>query len=167
MCAALLKMKKRATTSSTRSKDWRQLHTLVHASILHKYGYTVLLHVSVKLRRLQACAAMSGMQRRATMSSTRSKHWCQSHSAAHARGPRNLVDTCNSPVQPYLRSIGACTSVCNWHQSFDLVKLIVALFFIFNNAAHICVLNYFTKFCFSLGRPHLYSHVVWASQHDR
>src|SRR5260370_24831949 len=79
MCAALLKMKKRATTSSTRSKDWRQLHTLVHASILRKYGYNVLLHVSVKLRRLQACAALSGMQRRATMSSTRSKHWCQSH----------------------------------------------------------------------------------------
>src|SRR5258708_1711870 len=79
MCAALLKMKKRATTSSTRSKDWCQLHTLVHASILRKYGYTVLLHVSVKLRRLQACAALSGMKRRATMSSTRSKHWCQSH----------------------------------------------------------------------------------------
>src|SRR5216684_9361075 len=79
MCAALLKMKKRATTSSTRSKHWCQLHTLVHASILRKYGCTWLLHVSVKLRRPQACAALSGMQRRATMSSTRSKHWCQSH----------------------------------------------------------------------------------------
>ncbi len=64
-------------------------------------------------------------------------------SAAHARGPQNLADTCNSPVQPYLRSIGACTSVCNWHQSFDLVELIVALFFIFNNAAHIRSLSYF------------------------
>src|SRR5260370_28130234 len=74
MCAALLKMKRRATTSSTRSKDWCQLHTLVHASILCKYGHTMLLHVSVKLQRLQAFAALSVMQRRATMSSTRSKH---------------------------------------------------------------------------------------------
>src|SRR5258708_32459979 len=106
------------------SKDWCNLHTIVYDSILHKYGYTVLLHVSVKLRRLQACAALSGMQRRATMSSTRSKHWCQSHSAAHSRGPRNLVDTCNSPVQPYLRSIGTCTSVGYWHRSFDLVNVI-------------------------------------------
>src|SRR5260370_17556670 len=79
MCAALLKMKKRATTSSTRSEDWCQLHTLVHASILCKYGHTVQLHVSVKLRRLQACAALSGMQRRATMSSTSSTHWFQPH----------------------------------------------------------------------------------------
>src|SRR5260370_21075332 len=53
-------MKTRATTSSTRSKDWCQLHTLVHASILRKYGRTGLLHVSVKLRRLQECAARSG-----------------------------------------------------------------------------------------------------------
>src|SRR5258708_36862628 len=79
MCAALLEIKKRATTSSTRSKDWCQLHTLVHALILCKYGCTWLLYVSVKLRRPQACAALSGMQRRATMSSTRLKHWCQSH----------------------------------------------------------------------------------------
>src|SRR5258707_9736642 len=79
MCAALLKMKKRATTSSTRSRDWCQLHTLVHASRLCKYGHTVLLHVSVKLRRLQAWAALSGMQRRTTMSSTSRKHLSQSH----------------------------------------------------------------------------------------
>src|SRR5258708_37585372 len=36
MCAELLKMKIRATTSFTRSKDWCQLHTLVYASILHR-----------------------------------------------------------------------------------------------------------------------------------
>src|SRR5258708_1871914 len=79
MCAALLKMKKRATTSSTRSKDWCQLHTLVHASIICQYSHTVLLHVTHKLRRLQHRAALPGMQRLGTMSSTRSKHWCQSH----------------------------------------------------------------------------------------
>jgi len=64
-------------------------------------------------------------------------------SATHVRGSRNLADTCNSPVRPYLRSIEAYTSVYNWHQSFDLVKLVVALFFIFNNAAHIRGLRYF------------------------
>src|SRR5713226_5844176 len=76
MCAALLEMQKRVTTISVRSKHWCQSHRLVHAPILHKYGRTMLLHVSVKLRRPQACAALSGMQRRATMSSIR---WCQSH----------------------------------------------------------------------------------------
>src|SRR5229473_1484487 len=48
--------------------------TLVHTPIICIYGRPMLLHVSVKLRRLQACAALSVMQRRATMSSTRSKH---------------------------------------------------------------------------------------------
>src|SRR5260370_25744754 len=60
MCAALLKMKKRATISFTRSKDWCQLHTLVHAPILRKYGFTGLLHVSAKFRGPRACAALSG-----------------------------------------------------------------------------------------------------------
>src|SRR5258708_12194028 len=98
MCAALLKMKKRATTSSTRSEDWCQLHTLVHASILCKYGHTVLLHVSVKLRRLQACATLSGMQRRATISSTRSKHCCQSHTILPAPHMPAALATCQSHV---------------------------------------------------------------------
>src|SRR5260370_12454944 len=60
MCAALLKMKKRATISFTRSKDWCQLHTHVHAPILRKYGCTGLLHVSAKFRGPRACAALSG-----------------------------------------------------------------------------------------------------------
>src|SRR5258707_5921228 len=79
MCAAMLKMEKRAKTCSTRSRDWCQLHTFVHASILRNYGCTGLLHMSVKLQRPQKCAALLGMQRRAIMSSTRSKHWCQLH----------------------------------------------------------------------------------------
>src|SRR5258707_6642833 len=146
MCAALLKMKKRATTSSTRSKDWRQLHTLVHASILRKYGNTVLLHVSVKLRRLQACAALSGMQRRATMSSTRSKHWCKSHMfltvphmpAALKTWQTHVIAQCG-----YICGVLEHAQVCAAGTSpLTLVKLIVALFFIFNNAAHICGLSY-------------------------
>src|SRR5258708_22378608 len=68
-------------------------------------------------------------------------------SAAHARGPQNLADTCNSPVQPYLRSIGACTSVCNWHQSFDLVELIVALFSFFKNLQTFASLVFF-NYCY-------------------
>ncbi len=60
MCAALLKMQKRATTSSARSKHWCQSHTLVHAPILCKCGHNKPLHVSVELQRLQACAALSG-----------------------------------------------------------------------------------------------------------
>jgi len=64
-------------------------------------------------------------------------------SAAHSCSLRNLTDTCNSPVWPYLRSIEARTSVCSWHQSFDLVELVVALIFIFNNGAHIRGLSYF------------------------
>ena len=68
---------------------------------------------------------------------------CIPDSAAHACSLRNLTDTCNSTIWPYLKSIEACTSVCSWHQCFDLVELVVALFFIFNNAAHICGLSYF------------------------
>ncbi len=68
---------------------------------------------------------------------------CITDSAAHACSLRNLTDTCNSIVWPYLQSIEACTSVCSWHQSFDLVELVVALLFIFNNAAHTRGLSYF------------------------
>src|SRR5229473_5615930 len=68
---------------------------------------------------------------------------CIPDSAAHACSLHNLTDTCHSTVWPYLLSIEAYTSVCSWHQSFDLVELVVALFFIFNNAAHICSLSYF------------------------
>ncbi len=68
---------------------------------------------------------------------------CIPDSAAHFCGLHNLTDTCNSPVRLYVRSIEACTSVCSWHQSFDLVELVVALVFILNNAAHIRGLSYF------------------------
>jgi hypothetical protein len=76
-------------------------------------------------------------------------------SAAHARGTRNLADTCNILVWQYLRSIETCTSVHNWHQSFDLVELVVALFFIFNSAAHFCGLSYFYQLCSGLGRQYI------------
>src|SRR5258708_39379214 len=57
-------------------------------------------------------------------------------SAAHARGPRNLADICNNPVRPYLRSIGACTSVCSWHQSFDLGEAYCRSLFSFSTMLH-------------------------------
>src|SRR5258708_26774548 len=117
MCAALLKMKKIATTRSTRSKDWCQVHTLVHGLILCKYGCTWLLHVSVKLRRPQACAALSGMQRRATMSSSRLKHWCQSHtfltvphmSAALATWQTHVIAQCGH-ICGVLKHTQVCTT---------------------------------------------------------
>src|SRR5260370_28130235 len=68
---------------------------------------------------------------------------CITDSAANACSLCNLTETCNSIVWPYLQSIEACTSVCSWHQSFDLVELVVALLFIFNNAAHIRGFSYF------------------------
>ncbi len=69
--------------------------------------------------------------------------FCIPDSAAHTRGLYHLVETCNGQVQPYLRSIGACTSVHDWHQCFDLAELVVALFFISNSAAHIRSLSSF------------------------
>ncbi len=68
---------------------------------------------------------------------------CIPDSAAHTRGLQNLAETCDGSVQPYLRSIGACISVHDWHQCFDLAELVVALFCISNSAAHICGLGYF------------------------
>src|SRR5258708_29252465 len=76
MCAASLEMQKRATTISVRSKHWCQSHRLMHAPILYRYGRIIPLHVYAKLRRPQACAALSVMQRTAAMSSIR---WYQSH----------------------------------------------------------------------------------------
>ena len=58
-------------------------------------------------------------------------------SAAHARGLHNLAETCDGLLRPHLQSIGACTSVCDWHQCFDLAELVVALFCISHSAAHI------------------------------
>ncbi len=73
---------------------------------------------------------------------------CIPDSAAHTRGLQNLAETCDGSVQPYLRSIGACISVHDWHQCFDLAELVVALFCISNSAAHICGLGYF-EYCTS------------------
>src|SRR5229473_4259571 len=47
-----------------------------------------------------------------------------SNSAAHACGLHNLTETCNGIVWPYLWSIGACTSLCNWHQCLDLTEIV-------------------------------------------
>ena len=60
MCAALLKLQMRATTSSARSKHWFQSHTLVHAPILCICGRNKPIHVSAKLRRPWTCATLSG-----------------------------------------------------------------------------------------------------------
>src|SRR5216684_768278 len=64
-----------------------------------------------------------------------------SNSAAHACSLYNLAETCNGIVRPYLWSIGASTSLCDWHQCLDLTEIVVALFFISNGAAHICGLR--------------------------
>jgi hypothetical protein len=92
---------------------------------------------------------------------------CISDSAAHVRGPLNLAETCNFPFQPHLRSIEACTSVCDWHQCFDLAELVVTLFFIFNSAAHIRGLSSFTYLCNGPGRPHLQIIGACISVHDQ
>ena len=88
-------------------------------------------------------------------------------SAAHARGPRNLADTCNSPVRLYLRSIGACTSVCDWNQCFDVAELVVALICNCNSAAHIRGLSSFTYLCSFPGRPYLQIIGACRSVHDQ
>src|SRR5712692_11595025 len=66
---------------------------------------------------------------------------CIPDSAAHSCGLRNLAETCNGIVRPYLWSIGACTSLCDWHQCFDLTEIVVTLFCISNGTAHICGLR--------------------------
>src|SRR5258708_33739651 len=43
---------------------------------------------------------------------------CTPDSTAHARGLLDLAEACNGSVRPYLRNIGACTSMCDWHQCF-------------------------------------------------
>ncbi len=89
------------------------------------------------------------------------------NSAAHSWGIHNLIETCNSLVQPYLRSIGACTSLCDWHQCFDLTELVVALFCISHSAAHICGLRYFSYLCNNPVRPYLQSIGACTSMHDQ
>jgi len=88
-------------------------------------------------------------------------------SAAHARGLRNLAETCNGLLRPHLQSTGACTSVCDWHQCFDLAELVAALFCIFNNAAHIRGLSSFTHLCIGPGRPYLQIIGACISVHDQ
>ncbi len=88
-------------------------------------------------------------------------------SATHACGLCNLAETCNGIVLPYLWSIGACTSLCNWHQCFDLTEIVVALFCISNSAAHICGLRYFTCLCSNQVRPDIQSIGACTSMHDQ
>src|SRR5260370_625426 len=82
---------------------------------------------------------------------------CIPDSAAHACGLHNLTETCNGIVRPYLWSIGACTSLCDWHQCFDLTEIVVTLFCIFNSAAHTRGLRYFIYLCSTTVRPYLQS----------
>src|SRR5216684_5102981 len=147
MCAALLKMKRELQQAPPGQRTGA---SCTHLCMLQYSANMAILCYYMCLLSCEGCRHVQRTVRNAK-ESYNELHQVKAlvpiahvpDSAAHARGPRNLADTCNSPVQPYLRSIGACTSVCNWHQSFDLVKLIVALFFIFNNAAHICGLSYF------------------------
>jgi hypothetical protein len=88
-------------------------------------------------------------------------------SAAHARSLHNLTETCNGQLQPHLQSIGAYTSVCDWHQCFDLAKLVVAHFCISNNAAHICSLSPFTYLCSCPGQPYLQIIEACINLHDQ
>ncbi len=57
---------------------------LVHDPILCRYGRTMVLHKYIKYLRPRMCTALLEMQKRATTSSFRSKHWCQSHRLVHA-----------------------------------------------------------------------------------
>src|SRR5258708_22604662 len=88
-------------------------------------------------------------------------------SAANACGFRKLAETCNGIVLPYLWSIGACTSLCNWHQCFDLTKIVIALFCISNSTAHICSLRYSTYLCSNPVRPDIQSIGACTSMHDQ
>jgi hypothetical protein len=88
-------------------------------------------------------------------------------SAAHFCSLHNLAETCNGTLQPHLRSIGACTSVCNWHQCFDQVELVVALFCIFNSAAHIRGLSSFIYICSGPGRPYIQTIEACINVHDQ
>jgi hypothetical protein len=92
---------------------------------------------------------------------------CISDSAAHACSLHNLAKTCSSLLWSHLWSIGACTCVCSWHQCFDLAEHVVALFYIYNSAAHICGLSYFTYSCSAPRQPYLQSIEVCTSVHDQ
>src|SRR5258708_38140944 len=155
----------------------------------------MLLHKYVNYLRPQMCAAPLEMQKRATTISVRSscqvvkaagmcgtvRNVCDWHhlmelivallcipdSAAHACGLHNLTATCNCIVQPYLWSIGACTSLCDWHQCFDLTEIVVTLFCIFNSAAHIRGLRYFSYLCSNTVRPYTQSIGACTSMHDQ
>src|SRR5713226_9573348 len=92
---------------------------------------------------------------------------CIPDSAAHVRGLRNLVETCNVPLRSHMQSIRACTSVCSWNQCFDLAELVVALVCIFSSAAHIRGLSSFTYLCSGPGRPYLQIIEACISVHDQ
>jgi hypothetical protein len=172
MCAALLKVKKRATTSSTRSKDWTgvsctHLCMLQYSANMAAFNYYMCLLIYEGRGHVQRCQECKGELQAPNQVKALVPIAHIPDSATHAHGLRNLTDTCNSPVRPYFRSIGACTSVHNWHQSFDLVELVVALFFTFNSAAHIRGLIYFDKLCSGLRRPYLQIIGVCTSVHDQ
>jgi hypothetical protein len=52
---------------------------------------------------------------------------------------------------------GTVSNMCNWHQCFDLVELIVALLCISDSAAHVCSLHNLAETCNSLLWSHLQS----------
>src|SRR5229473_955816 len=58
-------------------------------------------------------------------------------------------------------------SVCDWHQCFDLVELIVALLCIPSSAAHIRGLSSFTHLCSGPGRQCLQIIEACISVHDQ
>jgi hypothetical protein len=89
------------------------------------------------------------------------------NSAAHICSLHNLAETCNSLARPYLQSIRACTSVCNWHQCIDLAELVVALFCIPNSSAHVCGFIYFTYMCSNQVQQYLQSIGACTSMHDQ
>ena len=92
---------------------------------------------------------------------------CSPDSAAHVRGLRDLTETCNGLLQPHMQSIGACTSVCDWNQCFDLAELVVALICNFNSAAHIRGLSSFIHLCSGPGRQYLQIIGACISVHDQ
>src|SRR5258708_19319650 len=116
MCAALLKMKKRATISFTRSRDCA---SCTHLCMLQYSANMVVMGYYMCLPSFEGCGHVRHCQECVRLAPCFDlvelivALLCITDSAAHACSLRNLTDICNSIVWPYLQSIEACTSVCS------------------------------------------------------
>jgi hypothetical protein len=90
----------------------------VHARGLCSLVKTCNGYVQLYLRSTEACKGVRDWHQCFDLVDLIVVLLCIPDSAAHVRGLRNLIETCNNQLGPYLRSIGACASVHDWHQCF-------------------------------------------------